>query len=416
MSAFATLADFWQTIIPLFLFSEAALEWGLLLYRLIRRAKIMPCLCCAVNFVILFILMFAATKGDPNQGKDAFLLMAPWGIFVLAIILGGGHFAIAFRREYWRHKNELSPFSIKEATDNLPLGICFVDPNGRVILCNDRMRRLSFALSGHELQIVRDLTEALAKPAPDVTVLNDCYILPDKSIWQFRFQEITVDGDNRWRQVTAHDITEFYNANLRQAEINRELRAVNGKLHKMYERMADDIKEKERLDLKIYIHDTIGRSLLTIRDIIDNGADTEQKIKALREAVSVLATNRTLTATTLDEVRATAEALGVKIEIDGYLPPDSLVEELAAAALRECVTNCIKHAGGNEVYIRIAQRGEHYDVTITNNGKIPTKPIKEGSGLSTLRRSIERSGGEMHISHNPRFALLITIPAKEISL
>lgn len=82
----------------------------------------------------------------------------------------------------------------------------------------------------------------------------------------------------------------------------------------------------------------------------------------------------------------------------------------------ECVTNCIKHADGNEVYIRIAQRGECYDVTITNNGKIPTEPIKEGSGLSTLRRSIESSGGEMHISHNPRFALLITIPAKEISL
>ena len=55
-------------------------------------------------------------------------------------------------------------------------------------------------------------------------------------------------------------------------------------------------------------------------------------------------------------------------------------------------------------------------VTITNNGKIPTDPIKEGSGLSTLRRSIESSGGEMHISHNPRFALLITIPAKEMSL
>jgi len=119
---------------------------------------------------------------------------------------------------------------------------------------------------------------------------------------------------------------------------------------------------------------------------------------------------------TMDEVKRTAQQLGVAVKIDGYLPRDTAAEELTVAAAKECVTNCIKHADGNEVYIRIAQRGERYDVTITNNGKIPTEPIKEGSGLSTLRRSIESSGGEMHISHNPRFALLITIPAKEMSL
>ena len=132
--------------------------------------------------------------------------------------------------------------------------------------------------------------------------------------------------------------------------------------------------------------------------------------------IGMLASNRVTSVSTMDEVKRTAQQLGVAVKIDGYLPRDTAAEGLTVAAAKECVTNCIKHADGNEVYIRIAQRGERYDVTITNNGKIPTEPIKEGSGLSTLRRSIESSGGEMHISHNPRFALLITIPAKEISL
>ena len=39
--------------------------------------------------------------------------------------------------EYRRRKKELSPASIKEATDKLPMGICFADPDGRLILCND---------------------------------------------------------------------------------------------------------------------------------------------------------------------------------------------------------------------------------------------------------------------------------------
>ena len=278
------------------------------------------------------------------------------------------------------------------------------------------MRRLSFALCGHELQIKSDMENALSVPDRSVTVKDDCYILPDETVWQFRTQNITVDSDDHWQQITAHNVTELYNGYQKQEEINEELAEVNRKLRKMYARMEDDVKEKESLDLKVYIHDTIGRSLLTIRDIIDSGEDTERKLEALQNAIGMLASNRVTSVSTMDEVKRTAQQLGVAVKIDGYLPRDTAAEELTVAAAKECVTNCIKHADGNEVYIRIAQRGERYDVTITNNGKIPTEPIKEGSGLSTLRRSIESSGGEMHISHNPRFALLITIPAKEISL
>lgn len=46
----------------------------------------------------------------------------------------------------------------------LPMDICFADPNGRIILCNNRMRRLSFALCGHELQIKIDMENALSVP------------------------------------------------------------------------------------------------------------------------------------------------------------------------------------------------------------------------------------------------------------
>lgn len=184
----------------------------------------------------------------------------------------------------------------------------------------------------------------------------------------------------------------------------------------MYERMADDIKEKESLDLKIYIHDTIGRSLLTIRDIIGSGEDTERKIEALQEAVGVLKSDRAKPHGTMDEVKQTAETLGVKVKVQGYLPPDSTAEELTVAVARECVTNCIKHAGGTEIYIRIAERNGLYDITVTNNGAVPTEPIKEGSGLSSLRRSIEAAGGEMYTAYKPRFALLITVPGEENDL
>ncbi len=416
MSPFSSLPALWQTLLPLLLLAEAVLELGLLLYQLLRRNKPAHSLPCAVHFVILVTLLFSVTQGDPDEGKDAFLLGAPWMLFAAVIVLAAVHFAIALPREYRRRKSELSPFSIKEATDKLPMGICFADPDGRIILCNDRMRRLSFLLCNHELQLADDLAKALAQPAPIVTVTGDCYLLPDQTVWQFRTQQITVDGDDRWLQMTAHDVTKLYRGNQRQAEINQELQEVNRKLQGMYERMADDIKEKESLDLKIHIHDTIGRSLLTIRDIMESGEATEKKLAALQAAIAVLSSDRTAPHGTMEEVKQAAAALGVTVQVTGYLPPDSAAYMLAVAAVRECVTNCVKHAGGSEVAVRIAEHSDCYDITITNNGAAPCGPIREGSGLTSLRRSIEAAGGEMHTAYKPRFALLITLPTKENAL
>ncbi len=416
MSAFSSLTEFWQTMIPLILFAEIVLEIGLFMYQVLRSSKPVRSLPSLAVFAVLITLLFSVTQGDPDEGKDAFLLGAPWLIFVAVIILAAIHFAVALPREYRRRKNELSPFSIKEATDKLPMGICFADPDGRIILCNNLLRRLSFALCGHELQIKSDLENALTLPDKTVTVKDDCYILPDSTVWQFRTQNITVDGDDRWQQMTAHNVTELYNGYQKQKEINKQLAEVNRKLRKMYDRMEDDVKEKESLDLKIYIHDTIGRSLLTIRDIISSGEDTDRKIETLQDAVTMLASNRVAPVGTMDGMKQTAKALGVTVKIEGYLPRDTAAEELTVAAAKECVTNCLKHAGGNEVYIRIAERGKRYDITITNNGSVPTEQIKEGSGLTSLRRSIESAGGEMHTSYKPRFALLITLPSKENEL
>ena len=397
MSAFSSLPDFLQTLIPLLLFLEAVLELGLFIYQFSHRSKSLGNLPSLVIFAFLLTLLLSVTQGDPFKGKDAFLLDAPWQIFIAVILLVIVHFAFALPREYRRRKNMLSPFSVKDATDKLPMGLCYADPNGRIILCNDRMRRLSFALSGHELQITEDLEKALEQPDKSITVNGDCYILPDKPVWQFR----------------KHNVTELYNGNVRQAVINDELKEVNRKLQKMYERMADDIKEKESLDLKIHIHDTIGRSLLTIRDIIESDENTDKKLEALQEATAVLTSDRVTAGGTMDEVIQTSKILGVTVTVNGYLPADSLAEELTVAAAKECVTNCIRHAGGNEVYICIFERNDLFDITITNNGAAPSEPIKEGSGLSSLRRSIESSGGEMHTAYKPRFALLLTLPEKE---
>ena len=87
MSAFYCLSEFRQTVIPLVLFCEAVLELGLFLYQLLRSSKPLRSLPCAVHFMILLTLLFSVTQGDPDEGKDAFLIGAPWIILLLLLCL-----------------------------------------------------------------------------------------------------------------------------------------------------------------------------------------------------------------------------------------------------------------------------------------------------------------------------------------
>jgi len=214
MSAFSSLSALWQTVIPLTLFVEAALELGLFLYQILCGKRPLRSFPCAVHFIILLTLLFSVTQGDPDEGKDAFLIGEPWIIFFIVIILAAFHFAIALPREYRRRKNNLSPFSIKEAIDKLFMGICFADPEGRIILCNDCMRRLSFALCGHELQITDDFETALEKdwtelldspkmlrkirklPAGYIEIIEMLYF---EKLKQREIAELYYEGDMPWK-------------------------------------------------------------------------------------------------------------------------------------------------------------------------------------------------------------------------
>ena len=108
-----------------------------------------------------------------------------------------------------------------------------------------------------------------------------------------------------------------------------------------------------------------------------------------------------------------AKQLGVKVTLDGYIPPDTTAEQLITAAVLECVTNCIRHAKGDRVNVKITEKVGLLRVQITNNGEVPKDKITEGSGLSSRRRSVEASGADMKNSHLPAFALTLYLPRKE---
>ena len=82
-------------------------------------------------------------------------------------------------------------------------------------------------------------------------------------------------------------------------------------------------------------------------------------------------------------------------------------------AMRECATNTVRHAGGNEMKVRIFEVKSTLVVWIENNGKPPERKVVEGGGLSDLRKRIEKAGGTMRIKSSPTYRLTVILPGKE---
>ena len=205
------------------------------------------------------------------------------------ILVSTLHLYRAFPQEKRRVAATLSARSIIEATDDLPMGACFSDPKGRVTLCNNTMGGLLNQLTGGYPQVLEELTAAIENPPEPVRPeLEGCLRFPDGSVYRFTGTDLTVDGEPGWYQLMAQNVTEQVEINRQLARQNEKLKKTNGRLQKMYDRIADDIREKESLKFKIYIHDTMGRSLLTIQNIMNSGEETAQKLRSLEEAVAVL--------------------------------------------------------------------------------------------------------------------------------
>ena len=408
MNAFYTLPPLMRSMFAVTLFAAVTGDAALLIYKAYCSVRFTEKLVSLLSFFILFsALILFPQDGDADTG----LCGLPWILVAVLLILAAVHLSVAIPIERRRLFERITPDSIREATNDLTMGICFADPAGRIILCNETMRELSYMMIGSYPQMIGELDTVLFPPGPDgERPSSGIFFFPNGNVRQFNSNWITVSGEEGWRQMTAQDITELYRVREQLESESRRLAETNRKLRAMYDRMTDDIREKESLEMKIRVHDTMGRSLITIQDIMENPDEADKKLAELKEAVSILSDSPTPPDGDIADEMRNCEKLGVRLILNGYLPKDSGLERIVIAAIRECATNCVRHAHGTYIAVDIQARHGIYSVTITNDGEKPKGKITEGSGLSSLRRSVEAAGGEMLTAHSPRFALLLNLP------
>jgi two-component system sensor histidine kinase DesK len=115
----------------------------------------------------------------------------------------------------------------------------------------------------------------------------------------------------------------------------------------------------------------------------------------------------------MELARSTLQAAGVALSCETPLPPLHATEEtVLCLAVREAVTNIVRHAQATHCRIGFNTSGDGYhSLLITDDGTHPKlQEVHEGNGLRGMRERVQSLGGRLSISTGPGVTLLIELP------
>jgi two-component system, NarL family, sensor histidine kinase DesK len=103
------------------------------------------------------------------------------------------------------------------------------------------------------------------------------------------------------------------------------------------------------------------------------------------------------------------ESAGVRLEAtiaDIRMP--ARVEGVLALALREALTNVVRHARATHCRVSLARRGSAVALTVSDDGAGGS--IVEGMGLSGMRDRVTAIGGTVTVASGPGVTVSIAVP------
>ncbi|HUI83580.1 MAG TPA: sensor histidine kinase [Candidatus Binatia bacterium] len=198
------------------------------------------------------------------------------------------------------------------------------------------------------------------------------------------------------------------------------------KLRRADEEIEHLAKVAERERIARDLHDLLGHtlSLITLkaelaRKLVDRDPqraqqemlDVERASRAaladVREAISGYR-GEGLTAE-LVQARKTLETAGVAVKSDvAELPLSPAQETVLALALREAVTNVLRHAQARQCSVRLQRQDDLCTLEIADDGRGADAP--EGHGLRGMRERLEAIGGSLQRHTRSGTRLVIHLP------
>ena len=328
-------------------------------------------------------------------------------------------------------KKKTSAKMIKKAIDSYPGGICFSALDGRVILVNEKMNQLMLELTGHTILNAKVTWEELANFAsngkaekltqswlpkdPDKESIHQqlFFRFSDSSVWRFELRFLA----SNTVQIEAAEITELYRLSEELYENTIRLQEMQKRQKALLDSIVEVNLNKEILAAKMHIHDELGHCLLATtkaitEDSLAENADTLRKSwNSTIQDFSNISTVWTVPDSSLQsELMQVAELIGCKVIFLGEQPTQRKALQLLYAAIREALTNAVRHANATGLMVKIEQDEKNYHIEISDNGGVTVSKITEGNGLSALRQRLEQEGASLKVLCDNGVSLIVNIP------
>jgi len=190
------------------------------------------------------------------------------------------------------------------------------------------------------------------------------------------------------------------------------------------------VAERERIARDL--HDVLGHTLSVIalkselasklmeRDPQQAGNEIREVEQISRQALSevrdaIRGYRAKGLAAELAQAKTTLETAGLTVQCDAastvQLPP--MQESVLALAVREAVTNVVRHAGARTCRLRLEQENGSCRLEIQDDGRGGSS--LEGNGLRGMRERVQMLGGTLDRISDDGTTLTITLPIKEIT-
>jgi two-component system, NarL family, sensor histidine kinase DesK len=194
--------------------------------------------------------------------------------------------------------------------------------------------------------------------------------------------------------------------------------------HEEIEQLAA-VAERERIARDL--HDVLGHTLsvIVLKAELAGRLIERDPQRAAQEIADVEKTARTALSEVREAIggyrsqglpaemelaRNTLQAAGVTLSCESPLPQLHAAEEtVLCLAVREAVTNIVRHAQATHCRMRFTISNDGYhSLLIADDGTHPN--LQEGNGLRGMRERVQSVGGRLSITADPGVTLLIELP------
>ena len=243
--------------------------------------------------------------------------------------------------------------------------------------------------------------------------------LRDGQVWQFQRRRLLLDS-GPVTQYEAANVSELYYYQTELREKNEQLSLALERQRILLQSIVENNLKKELLHTKMRIHADFGKLLamtesriLSADEVVDYSEIFQAWDNLITDMENASLVEETAVVSPQVELRKIAALIGCSIELTGNEPEERKVLLLLYAAIREALTNAVRHAGADLLRVEIRHEEGCCRARISSNGRSGIEQICEGGGLSDLRRRLEQEGAALLMEIDDGVVMHVTIPEGE---